>query len=108
MPYSTYKSYLAQTTTVRVVKTVPGALNGYVIYNPNAVVSYVQCFDTADAVTLGTTVPSFVIPMPATAGANVLTDQGITLTKGLAIACTTTATGSTAPSTGLDILLAVQ
>lgn len=105
MAFATPFSYLAQTTTVRTVKTSPGSLRGWIVWNPNATVAYVQLFDTAEAITLGTTVPTFVLPIPATATANVLTDDGITLAKGLKMAVTTTATGSTAPSTGLDVSL---
>jgi hypothetical protein len=108
MAFATPFSYLAQTTTVRTVKTTPGSFKGYMVYNPNATVAYIQMFDTAGAVTLGTTAPTFVIPIPATSGANVLTDDGITLSQGLKLACTTTATGSTAPSTGLDLCVCCE
>ena len=108
MAFATPFSYLAQTTTVRTVKTSAGALKGWMIYNPNATVAYVQLFDTAGAITLGTTAPTFVLPIPATSAANVLVDDGITLSQGLKLACTTTATGNTAPSTGLDLAVFVE
>lgn len=102
--YSKVK-YAAQTTTVQTVKGTVGTLGGYVIYNPNATVAYVQLFDvaTATTVTLGTTVPDMFIPIPATSGANVLDGTGIAFANGIKLACTTTATGLTAPGTGLDL-----
>ena len=97
--------YAAQTTTVQTVKPGEGALSGYYVYNPNSSVAYVQFFDVASgtAVTLNTTVPTFSIGIPATAAANLFDGTGIQFRNGLKLACTTTATGSTAPSTGLDV-----
>lgn len=102
--YSKIK-YAAQTTTVQTVKGTVGTLAGYMIYNPNSSVAYVQLFDvaTATSVTLGTTVPDVILPIPATSGANILSDTGIAFANGIKLACTTTATGLTAPSTGLDM-----
>jgi hypothetical protein len=103
MPFSSKASYLAQTTTVRVVKSTPGILSGYFIYNPNSSAAYVQFFDTAGTVTLGTTVPTLAFGFPATSAANILINEGITFANGIQLAVTTTATGNTAPSTGLDV-----
>mgnify|MGYP001586664712 CR=1 FL=1 len=106
---SSVSSWPAQTTTVRTVKGTAGTVTGYYVYNPNATVAYVQFFNVASAttVTLGTTVPDLTIGIPATAGANLLGD-GITFSLGIKIACTTTALGLTAPSTGLDVNIYYQ
>jgi hypothetical protein len=53
-------------------------------------------------VTLGTTVRDGLITIPATSAANLEITNGVHMTNGIVIACTTTATGSTAPGTGLD------
>lgn len=97
--------YAAQTTTVQTVKGTAGTLGGYFIYNPNASVAYVQIFDvaTATTVTLGTTSPDIILPIPATGGANLEFANGVAMANGIKLACTTTATGSTAPGTGLDM-----
>ena len=108
MAFATPFSYLAQTTTVRTVKTSSGSLKGWFVTNPNSSLAYVQFFDTASAITLGTTTPTFVLGIPATAAANLLVDDGITLSLGLKLACTTTASGNTAPSTGLDLCVFVE
>jgi hypothetical protein len=109
-PSSSKASYPAQTTTVRTIKGTAGTLMGYYIYNPNAAVAYVQFFDVASAtpVTLGTTVPDLTYGIPATAGANLISDTGITFTNGIKMAVTTTATGLTAPGTGLDVNIYYQ
>jgi hypothetical protein len=99
--------YAAQTTTVRKVRTGRTALTGWSVLNPNTTAAYIQLFDTAGPVTLGTTVPDFVICLPASSGANVLDGTGILFENGLQLAATTAATNNTAPSTGLDISVLV-
>lgn len=95
--------YAAQTTTVQTVKGSAGVLAGWFIYNPNASAAYVQIFDTASAVTLGTTAPDIILPVPAGSAANVFSEVGVGMSNGIKLACTTTATGSSAPATGLDM-----
>jgi hypothetical protein len=95
---------LAQTTTKKVVKASAGTFGGYYVYNPNASVAYIQVFDVASgSVTLGTTAPDLVFGIPATSAANLEITNGINMATAITLACTTTATGSTAPGTGLDI-----
>ena len=98
-----FQRYSAQTTTVQTLKGSQGVIGGWYIYNPNTSVAYVQIFNTTGAVTLGTTAPDLTLGIPASAGANVEFTQGIMLTNGIKLAATTTPTGSTAPSTGLEI-----
>lgn len=90
------------TNTVVSVKGSAGSLGGYMFYNPNAAVAYIQVFNVASgSVTLGTTTPTYVIPIPPAAAANVEFSLGINHTTAISAAATTTATGSTAPSTAL-------
>jgi hypothetical protein len=97
---------LAQTTTKKVVKASPGTFGGYYAYNPNASVAYIQVFDAASAsVTLGSTAPDLVFAIPPTSAANLEITNGVNMANAMTLACTTTATGSTAPSTGLDLTL---
>jgi hypothetical protein len=71
-------------------------------YNPNASVEYIQVWDVASgSITVGTTAPTYVIPIPATTGANVEFSVGIAHATAINIAATTTPTGSTAPGTAL-------
>jgi len=100
-PLTSVAKLTAQTTTVLTVKANGGVLHAVSIYNPNATVSYVQFFDLNTTVTLATTVPNFVLPIPAGAASN-LSNLNIGFTNGLKLAATTTSTGNTAPSTGLD------
>jgi hypothetical protein len=95
-------SQTALTNTKTSVKASAGTLGGYMFYNPNSSVEYIQVWDVASgSVTVGTTAPTYVIPIPATSGANVEFTNGINHGTAIVIAATTTATGSTAPGTAL-------
>lgn len=63
----------ALTSTAQVIKASAGNLYGYYIYNPNATAQFVQFYNTAAAsVTVGTTNPLFMLPIPAMSGANLM------------------------------------
>lgn len=95
-------SQTALTNTKVAVKASAGTFGGYMVYNPNASVTYIQVFDVASAsVTLGTTAPTYVIPIPAAAAANVEFTLGINHTTAITLAATTAATGSSAPASSL-------
>ena len=104
----------ALTTTVVVVRNGPTYVSMFEASNINALDAYVQFFNAdRQAVTLGTTVPlmAFLVPHGDTTnrGANDKTfPEPLYFPRGLAIAATTTATGSTAPSTGLVVNMAVR
>lgn len=66
--------------------------------NTTASAAYLQIFDaaTAAAVTVGTTVPTIVVTLAASASADVhVPDGGIIFENGIVVAGTTTATGNT-------------
>ena len=88
---------------VLTVKGTSCILDSYYIYNPNSSVTYLQLFDaaTATTVSLGSTVPKHSIGIPATSAAN-LAEVALQFLNGLKIAATTTAGGSTGPTTGID------
>lgn len=97
-------SYLnANNIGLAVVKATSGRLLGYRIFNPNTSPAYVQVFNaaTTGAVTLGTTVPLEVYPIPAGATLDGQVDFSYSYTAGIVIAATTTPTGNTAVTTGL-------
>jgi hypothetical protein len=95
-------SQTALSNTKTQIKSSAGNFGGYMFYNPNASVVYIQVWDVANAsITVGTTAPTYVIPIPATAGANLEISLGITHATAINVAATTTATGSTAPGTAL-------
>jgi hypothetical protein len=101
---------LAQTTTKKAVKASAGTFGGYYAFNPNTAATYIQVFDVASAsVTLGSTAPDMVFCIPGNASggaaANLEFTNGVNMATAITLACTTTATGSTAPSTGLDLTL---
>jgi hypothetical protein len=95
-------------TTTVTVSSVAGKFGGYMIINLNSAPAYIQVFDTVGAVTLGTTVPTFVLTLPSNAtpangiAANMEPANGILMANGIKIAATTTASGATTVSTGIN------
>jgi hypothetical protein len=94
-------------TSTATISGSAGKFGGIMFMNLNSAPAYIQVFDTTSAVTLGTTTPTFVIPIPANAtAANGVAavhefSVGISIANGIKVAATTTATGSTTVSTGL-------
>lgn len=90
------------TNTKVAVKASAGTFGGYYLYNPNASAAYIQIFDVASgSVTLGSTTPTYVIALPASAAANLEIANGVNHTTAITLAATTTATGSTALGSAL-------
>lgn len=93
----------ALTNTV-VQAGVDGRLNVYgaSFGNPSAAITYIQFFNkaAADTVTLGTTVPDWVVMLPIGASVQLSPIRALKyFSAGCRYAATTTATGSTAPAT---------
>jgi len=104
-PYQGTSYYFngAQLAAASTVKASSGTLFGLSIYNPNASVEYLQVFDAA-SVTVGTTAPVQSFAILASGQLNMsFNSTGIAFTNSIKIAATTTATGSTAPGTGLVV-----
>lgn len=79
-------------------------LRAYMITNNNSLVCYLQFFNLASAsVTVGTTPPIFFVGVPALGGANMI--LAFNFSTAMTIAATTTATGSTNCTSGLDASL---
>lgn len=94
---------LTSTAVLVTAQTSPSApfLVSYNISNPNSAIVYVQFFNaaTSGAVTVGSTAPLFWVAVPATNGViDTALVTPIPFSLGIVIACTTTPTGSTAPS----------
>lgn len=92
----------AVTSTKVQVKGAAGQVYGWSIMNNGSVPCYIQVFNLASAsVTVGTTVPDYVIPIPAPssgtngAGQVIEISLGIAHSTGITLACTTTRGGST-------------
>lgn len=101
------------TNTKQQAKGSAGQVYGWQIMNNGSVPCYVQVFDkTSTNVTVGTTTPDYVIPIPAPssgtngAGCTIEVGLGIAHANGITLACTTTRTGST--SATVDILMFVK
>lgn len=72
-----------------------------IAFNPDAsTVSYIQFFDALSAnVTVGSTTPTFVLPLGIKSGAVLALNCPKAFKTGITIACTGTPTGSGAPGT---------
>jgi hypothetical protein len=77
-----------------------GVLDFVSCYNPNATVAFVQIFDIVGAVTLGTSTPKTVLAIGATSTGGA-TMMNLGFANAIKSAATTTATGSTGPTTDL-------
>lgn len=86
----------ALSTTVATIKSGNSTLQWLHCYNPSNAAAFVQIFDTAGAVTLGTTVPKVSIGIATLTSAMV--PAPTSFLAGIKAAATTTATGSSAPS----------
>jgi hypothetical protein len=90
--------------TVTAIKASAGQLYGYDVYNKNTAETYIQVFNAGTgSVTLGSTAPDLVIVLPPSGGRNVCYNPGIAFSTAMSFACTTTRTGSTAPSNPVDV-----
>ena len=99
----------AQQATVAAVKATNGQLFGYHIYNSNTAVAFVHFYDIPSGrVTVGTSARKITLAVPPGGGVDGVFPMPITFTTAMAIAATTTITGSTNPTTGLlvDIFFA--
>jgi hypothetical protein len=96
----------AAVTTVVLVKAGQCKITGYHLLNNTAAVAFLQVFDAAAAadVTLGTTVAVLSLGLPASGGAvSALGEMGYQFTKGIVVAGTTTATGSSTASISVNM-----
>lgn len=78
-----------------------GQVYGWYFYNANAVAAYIFFYDTASAITVGTTSPSYVLVVPATGGANVF-GIGIPHSTSIKIGISQGRAVSTAMSSAVD------
>lgn len=92
-------------TTSAKVDVKLGNLYGFSVYNPNGAATWVMYYNSTTAPTIGSTTNlMYEIAVPAgTTIVHPITDGGAVFSSGLYVAVATTATGSTAPATGLTI-----
>jgi hypothetical protein len=91
------------------LKASPGVLYALEVSNPNSADAYIQLFDVASgSVTVGSTTPTLSLFVPAGDGTkdgamDKYWTHGIKFNTAITFACTTTATGSGDPTTGLIV-----
>jgi|GEM_PF-5125558 len=98
-------AFTALTNSAQTIKASPGALLWFECFNPNASAAFVQFFDTAGAVTPGTTAPKFSWSIPATSSTGMTSPQisgPYFATAGMKALAATTAAGGAAPSSALS------
>jgi hypothetical protein len=89
-------------TSLVAIKSSAGQLAMIEGFNPNTAQVYLQVFDNASPI-LGTTTPVLSVPIaPGATGGFSLSQTGVQFSNAIVVAATTTATGSTAPSTAVD------
>lgn len=90
----------ALSNTASVVKNSKGSIYQIYVLNTNAAVTYIQIYDSA-SVTVGTTVAiqSYGIPANGVLNISITAPDRLAFLNNITIAATTTATGSTAPTT---------
>lgn len=90
--------------TAQAVKAGAGTLYNLEVSNPNGADAWIQLFDVAaGSVTVGTTVPNQSFFVPAGGAMDKVFPVGIAFATAITYACTTTATGSGNPATGLVV-----
>lgn len=81
--------------TKQAISAKPYEIHGWQIVNQTGAEAFVQVFNKAVGdVTVGTTVPDWFLPLPASGGAAVGLPKGIPMSVALTIACTTTKGGN--------------
>ena len=93
----------ALSNTAVTVKSSAGQLGGYSITNTNTGFVYVFFYNAASPTVGSTTNLLFQIGIPASGAANVEFAAGIAFSSGIYIAASTSATSSSAPSTGVTV-----
>lgn len=89
------------TNSAQTVIAAAQVLDGLQIFNPSNATAYVQIYDTAGAVVVGTTTPVWSIGIAAGASVS-MADVNLAFANAIKVAATTTATGSSAPSSSLQ------
>lgn len=97
--------YSAQVNaTAATVSVVPVRLISMTLLNTTGAIAYLQMFFKDSGVTVGTTTPDMVIPLPANGGVSITIPDGWWLGgTGLIVAGTTTRTGNTGAA--IDVAL---
>jgi hypothetical protein len=83
-----FKFTAAATANPASVKATAGRVVGWNLYNTTAAIKVFRFYNLAVAPTVGTSVPTFVVPIAPNSASNVSIPVGISFATGIAIACT--------------------
>jgi len=93
----------ALTNSAQAIKGTAGVLTGYAVYNPNATVAYIVFYNTAQgSVTVGTTTPHFIVPVPPGQLAHIAFSCPITFGTAMSWAATAAAATNGALGSAVD------
>jgi hypothetical protein len=88
-PFNVSRLISANTTNATVVKSSPGVVGGWALYNINAAVRYLKVYNKATAPTVGTDTPALTILIPSNSGNNFQLPKEIEFDAGISFALTT-------------------
>ena len=88
-PYLSSVLISANTTNATNVKSTPGVVHGWALYNINASPRYLKIYDKATAPTVGTDTPIMTLLIPSNSGNNFEVPKGILCSSGISFALTT-------------------
>ena len=86
---NTYRVLWPANNTGVNIKSAPGQVHGWYLYNNASAIRVVKLYNKATAPTTGTDTPTQTLVLPANSGANLFTDTGFAFLAGIGIAVTT-------------------
>lgn len=89
--------------TAQQVKGSAGSLYFLEVSNPNPTGAFIQLYDEAGAITVGTTTPKLSLFVPGNGAMDKTFTVPVAFANSIKYACTTTATGAGDPTTGLVV-----
>lgn len=85
---SVYKVWSAASNNAAVIKSTPGVVVGYYLFNTASSIRYVKLYDKATTPTPASDTSYVMLPVPASSGANLMLSDGIPFLSGIGIAIT--------------------
>jgi len=101
--FSTYFNVNGNSTATS-IKATAGNIYAVTASNLNSAIAYIQLFDAiSSTITVGTTTPNYVFPLPAGGGYDAQFIVPMTFSTAISYACTTTPTGAISPTSSLTV-----
>lgn len=101
----TFHLVSAATTNATCIKSTPGQVFGWYIYNSNASARKVNFYESGKVPNVGVSPLKFSLVIPASSGANVFSDIGIQFSQGISISTVTELTDAGTTAVALNDLI---